>query len=144
MCLSLKKIFRFLYPFLVFFRPILNPLSSRCIPFFSFFFSLLILKIKWEKKKSEFSTKNNCGPKVNSNYVEYKLKLISQPRPSICFYLFLYIFSRLGWSKGLLYKQPRNSLIDSFSNPFPTTALWCPHAQTDSISSYKIDYFIYE
>ena len=47
-------------------------------------------------------------------------------------------------SQWLLYKQPRDSLINSVSQPFPLTALWRRHAPTvrDSSSSYKIDFFI--
>ena len=54
------------------------------------------------------------------------------------------VFSRPGGREGLLYKQPFDSLIHSFSEPFPPTALRCRHAQTvrDSTSSYKIDYVI--
>ena len=50
------------------------------------------------------------------------------------------IISRPGQSQGLLYKKPR----DSFSQPFPPTALLCRHSQTvsDSTSSYNIDYVI--
>ena len=54
------------------------------------------------------------------------------------------IISRPGRSQGLLYKQPRHSLINSFSQPFPPTALQRRHAQTvwNSSSSYKTDYVI--
>ena len=50
------------------------------------------------------------------------------------------IFSRPGQSQGLLYKHLCNSFIHSFSNPFPSTALWCRHAQMvrDSTSSYRL------
>ena len=54
------------------------------------------------------------------------------------------VFSRPGGSHGLLYKQPCDSLIHSFSEPFPPKALRRRHAQTvrDSTSSYKIDFVI--
>ena len=51
----------------------------------------------------------------------------------------VYIVSRPGRSQGLLYKQPRDYLSQSVSQPFPPTALRRRHAQRvrDGSSSYK-------
>ena len=70
------------------------------------------------------------------------------PITFIVSHYFFVKFSRPGRSPGLLYKQPRDWLIDSFiqwvSEPFPPTVLRRGHAQTVrvSTSSYKIDYII--
>ena len=67
------------------------------------------------------------------------------PNDCCCFLTPLYNFcSRHGRSQGLIYKQPRHSLINWFSEPFPPTALRRRHAQTvrDSTLSYKIGYVI--
>ena len=61
---------------------------------------------------------------------------------SLCFFVCpLSVFSRPGRSQGLLYKQPRDSLINSVRQPFPLTALRRRHAQTvrDSTSSLKLN-----
>ena len=70
----------------------------------------------------------------------------------ICSTVFPYnsplIFSRPGWSQGLLSKHLCHSIIHSYinwlSHPLLPTALQCRYAQTVrySSSSYKIDYVI--
>ena len=67
---------------------------------------------------------NDCHPKVSMDVAICILQARAKP--------------------GLLYKQPRQWLTDSVSEPFPLTALQRCQAQTvgDSSSSYKIGYVI--
>ena len=48
----------------------------------------------------------------------------------IPFIRYLSLFSRPEQNQGLLIKQPRDSLINSVSEPFPPTSVPCRHNQT--------------